>query len=168
MTAQVYWIDRSPGCRLAILARPRGSDWLVDEIASWRDQGIDVVVSLLDPTETDEFGLKQEAALCAASGLEFVAMPVADRGVPTSSDQFARLVARLSESLSGRKAVGVHCRAGIGRSSMLAAALLVACGVTPTEALNRIQAARGCPVPDTPEQRAWIVRFADSFSAKAV
>jgi protein-tyrosine phosphatase len=168
MTAQIYWIDRSPGRRLAILARPRGGDWLAEEIASWRSQGIDVVVSLLDPTETEELGLDQEAELSAESGLEFVTIPVADRGVPVSSDQFAKLVARLSESLSGGKAVGVHCRAGIGRSSILVATLLVASGMNPDEALNLIQSARGCAVPDTPEQRKWIERFAERLAAKVV
>jgi protein-tyrosine phosphatase len=56
--------------------------------------------------------------------------------------------------------VVVHCQAGVGRSSLIAGTVLVHEGPSPTEAWERIEAARGRPVPDTAEQRAWLVRFA--------
>lgn len=43
--------------QLAILARPRGGDWLEDEIRGWRSSGIEMVVSLLELEEQDELGL---------------------------------------------------------------------------------------------------------------
>ncbi len=46
MKAEVYWVTEAPD-RLAVLPRPRGGDYLVDEIASLHDQGLDVLVSLL-------------------------------------------------------------------------------------------------------------------------
>ncbi|GGV35767.1 hypothetical protein GCM10010495_60950 [Kitasatospora herbaricolor] len=55
-----------------------------------------------------------------------------------------------------------RCRAGIGRSSLLAAALLVLGGADPDTVLggadpdtawHRIERARGLAVPDTAEQR---------------
>ncbi|HEY1376959.1 MAG TPA: dual specificity protein phosphatase family protein [Gemmataceae bacterium] len=168
MKAQLYWIDTPSGRRLAILARPRSGDWLADEIRSWRDQGLNVAVSLLTPEEVGEFDLADEAAACAAVGIDFVAVPVPDRGVPASREAFADAVSRLVGAASSRRAVGIHCRAGIGRSAMLAAALLVAAGVSPAEAFERVRAARGVPVPDTPEQRSWIEAFARSYPAKAV
>jgi protein-tyrosine phosphatase len=61
--------------------------------------------------------------------------------------------------LAEGKAVGVHCRAGIGRSSLIAAALLIQNGVSPETAFLTIQEARGCPVPDTVEQRNWVERY---------
>jgi len=57
------------------------------------------------------------------------------------------------------KSVTIHCRQSVGRSALLAATLLVEAGINPDEAFRRIEAARGCPVPDTPEQRAWVERF---------
>ena len=48
----------------------------------------------------------------------------------------------------------IHCRQGIGRSSLLAAAVLEASSLD--EAWRRIAEARGRSVPDTPEQRAWL------------
>jgi hypothetical protein len=57
MAARVFWIDGAWQGRLAIVPRPRGGDWLEDEIADWRDAGIDVVVSFLEPHEVAEFAL---------------------------------------------------------------------------------------------------------------
>jgi protein-tyrosine phosphatase len=64
-------------------------------------------------------------------------------------------VARLNEG----KAVAVHCRAGIGRSSLIAACVLVLLGLAPGTALDRIGKARGGNVPDTEGQRDWVDKF---------
>jgi len=55
--------------------------------------------------------------------------------------------------------MAVHCWASVGRSPTLVAATLVFAGVPVAEAWARIQAARGVPVPDTLEQRAWVEQF---------
>jgi hypothetical protein len=49
MIARIHWIELPLTGRLAIAARPRAGDWLVDEVAAWRAAGIDLVVSLLEP-----------------------------------------------------------------------------------------------------------------------
>ncbi|MGC2780729.1 MAG: hypothetical protein WA418_34345, partial [Bradyrhizobium sp.] len=53
----------------------------------------------------------------------------------------------------------IHCRAGIGRSAAIAACVMIRLGVNPAEALARITAARGARVPDTEEQRAWVMEM---------
>jgi protein-tyrosine phosphatase len=168
MRAQLFWIETTGDGKLAILARPRGGDWLRDEVRSWREQGIDVVASLLDEMEIDELGLTDESTACAAAGIEFTSVPVPDRGVPESAEAFGEVVSRLSDVTASGKSVGVHCRAGVGRSAMLAASMLVAAGASPDEAFERVRVARGSPVPDTPEQRAWVEQFARRFPVKAV
>jgi hypothetical protein len=57
--------------------------------------------------------------------------------------------------------VALHCWASVGRSTSLAAALLVLAGVEASEAWARIEISRGRQVPDTLEQRAWAASFAD-------
>ena len=42
--------------------------------------------------------------------------------------------------------------------------LLVEAGVNPAEAFDRIERARGCPVPDTLEQRVWVERYQQSHT----
>ncbi|HST65016.1 MAG TPA: hypothetical protein VLM05_07485 [Mycobacteriales bacterium] len=71
------------------------------------------------------------------------------------AEAFLELVAG---DLDQGKHVAVHCWGGIGRSSLIAAAVLVARGVDTEEAWNRIGAARGVRVPETDEQRAWVSR----------
>jgi protein-tyrosine phosphatase len=161
-TPNLYWIEaRWPG-RLAISARPRGGDWLDDEIRGWRAAGVDTVVSLLTPDETDELTLRDEAVLSAAHSIRFLSLPVPDLGVPASQVQAVDSIRALIEELERGRNIAIHCRQGIGRSGMIAAALLVTAGADPREAFRRISEVRGVPVPETDEQRNWVASLARS------
>ncbi len=163
MKATVYWIEGPWRGRLAVVPRPRGGDWLEDEVRAWRVAGIDVVVSLLQSEESAELDIAAEAELCLANGLEYMTFPLADRGVPPSPRAFADLVHALEAKLAAGQGVAVHCRQGVGRSAMLAASLLIAAGLDAEAAWGRVRAGRGCPVPDTAEQKEWVARFAREF-----
>jgi protein-tyrosine phosphatase len=106
MQAEVYWVPGLAAGRLAVLPRPRGGDWLGDEVRSLRRAGVEVLVSLLAPDEVVELGLTEEAAGCAACGVEYANLPIPDRGVPAAAGEFRALVRRLAEG----KGVAVHCR----------------------------------------------------------
>ena len=54
MHTELHWVEAPSFGRLAIAARPRGGDWLEDEIREWRDSGVDHVVSLLTPPEAND------------------------------------------------------------------------------------------------------------------
>ena len=151
----LYWVEDATS-RVAIAARPRGGDWLEDDLGAWKQAGISVVVSALTPEEEKELALELESEICERLGIEFFVLPIEDRSVPTSLGEFRRQIDRVNARLLGSKGVLVHCRAGIGRSSMIAAALLVQRGIQADEAFRRIEKARGSPVPDTDEQRRWI------------
>ena len=118
-----------------------------------------LIVSLLEPAEAHELGLSDEAALCQAAGLDFVSYPIADRGLPHSQTATLALVDRLAARLAQGGRIGIHCRASIGRSGLLAASLLVREGETAGKAFARISQARGLQCPDTAEQIAWVERF---------
>lgn len=148
-----------PG-RLAILPRPRGGDWLEDEVRAWRQAGVDVVVSLLTREEVADLDLAGEEELCRSNGVRFLSFPLPDRGVPASKEVVRDLVARLAQYLAAGSSVAIHCRQGIGRAGMIAASVLVSTGLDPETAIGRVSAARGCPVPETPGQRRWIEEFA--------
>ncbi len=155
MKADVLWVIDN---RLAILPRPRGGEWLEDEIASYARQGVQVLLTLLEPAEELELGLFDEVELAAKHGLDFMRYSIPDRGVPRSPDLFAAVIRDLAD---GGKAVGVHCRAGIGRSGMAAAAFLVRLGESGENAITRVSKARGVDVPDTPQQREWLFTHAE-------
>jgi hypothetical protein len=48
---------------------------------------------------------------------------------------------------------------------LVAAAVLIAAGVDPDAAVQRVSAARGRPVPETPAQRRWLDEFAGELLA---
>ncbi len=162
MLSSVYWVDTPRPGRLAIMARPRAGEWLEDEVAGWQTQAIDAVVSLLEHGEVFELELRLEPELCRTRAIEFISFPIPDRGVPASAREARSLAQRLADMLGNGKAVAVHCRAGIGRSSLVAACALVCMGVGPRIAFDKIAQARGVAVPDTGHQRDWVLRFAET------
>lgn len=167
MTTELYWVLGPWLGRLAIMPRPRGGDWLEDEIQSRRRTGVDVILSLLTPDEIADLSLADEESLCRANGIQFFSFPIADRAMPSSREAFASLTMRLGEQLAEGKSVAVHCRQGIGRAALVAVGLLVLAGMELEAAIDRVSAARGCSVPETPEQRIWIADFAKLLMTQA-
>ena len=157
-----FWI-RTNDVRLAITPRPRGEDWLLDDLRLLKRAGIDVVVSALTLAEAQELGLLEEGPFCQSTGLEYLSFPIEDRSVPSSFSEFDKLLKTVSDYLSNGRAVGVHCRAGIGRSSMIVASALIRSGFSVDSAFRAIQEARGCTVPDTREQRRWVETHLSRF-----
>jgi protein-tyrosine phosphatase len=165
MKAEIYWVDAPGPGRLAILPRPRGGDWLDDDVQSLREEGVDVLVSLLEPHEVEEFELQGEAAACATQGIDFVSHPIRDHTAPPRFHETAALVRSLEARMSSGKGVAVHCFAGVGRSGTLAAAILLERGLPLDTVLERLALARGYPVPETAEQHDWLERFARARGA---
>ena len=75
-----------------MMARPRGGDWLGDELRWLSADGVNVLLSMLTREEVAELGLNRMKAICGMEGIEFWSFPVADRGVPESSAAFSRLL----------------------------------------------------------------------------
>lgn len=157
MKATVYPITDAARNHIAIVARPRGNDWLGEEISALSREGIDVLVSMLTDEEAEELGLNDESAECTAAGISFVNVAVPDRSVPSDTNAFLRSVEQLAGRVREGRYLAVHCRASIGRSSVLAASILVRLGWDAKAAFDAIEAARGCSVPDTSEQKRWVI-----------
>lgn len=159
VSSGIFWIDGDPAQGLAIVLRPRGGDWLEDELRRMKHHGIEVLVSLLEEDEASELGLAEERSTAAKLGLIFVSSPIPDRHVPSNTLAFRLFVKGLAENLQAGKRVGVHCRGSIGRATITAACTLSHLGWKTDTALKAIEAARGCTVPDTEEQREWVLAY---------
>lgn len=155
MKPAVYWIDKPGNGRIAVLAMPEGDWWLESQIRSWKEDGIDVVVSLLTEPEDRLLGLTREAALCRTNGLMFINYPIEDCDVPLSSEATLHLVKELDALLRKGKSIGFHCRGGLGRSPLIASCVLMYSGKSAEQAFELVGAARGLQVPQTPEQEEW-------------
>jgi protein-tyrosine phosphatase len=155
----VLWIEANPPVGLAIVLRPRGEDWLKDDLAYMKRAGVETLVSLLDPNEARWLGLEKEGLLAEEAGMRFLSYPILDVHVPDDEESFRAFVRGLADRLSSGDRIGVHCRGSIGRSTVTAACALIHLGWKPKAALAAIESARGCTVPDTEEQRRWIMKY---------
>jgi protein-tyrosine phosphatase len=167
MKPTIYWIDNPGEGRIAVLDRPLGDDCLESEILGWREDGIDVVVSLLTEPEGRLLGLSREAELCRNNGLTFINFPIEDCNVPLSSEATLQLVKELDALLASGKSIGFHCRGGVGRSPLIASCMLMYSGKSAEESFELVGAARGMPVPQTTGQEVWGKSFAQELGSSA-
>jgi protein-tyrosine phosphatase len=159
-TPEVFWGREVQPRLLAFGARPRAGDWLEDEIRGYKLLGFSHVVSLLEPSEAHELGLGPEGPLCEAQGIRFHSLPIPDRGVPRRSEEPLSLVRLLASAIGRNEAVFLHCRAGIGRSGIITALLMLHLGVPLGSLFPSLSLSRGVRVPDTEQQEQWIQAMA--------
>src|SRR5882757_10359364 len=118
MPTKIYWIEKfANNARIGIMARPRGQEWLEDEISSLAKQGVSLLVSLLDSDEILELDLTKEGSVCANHGLDFINFPIRDRDVPATGNKTEAFILSMSQKLKAGHSIAIHCRMGIGRSS---------------------------------------------------
>ena len=123
----------------------------VARIIAWQPT---LVISLVEEHEFPSGTAAFQASL-AESGIRWRHFPIRDYDVPVSAAPWAS-VSRAARSIideGGR--VLVHCRAGLGRSGMIAARLLVERGMAPEHAIAKVRAARPGAI-ETQAQERWI------------
>ena len=159
----IHWVKGIEPHRFGLMARPRGGESLHEEVAAWKNASIGLVVSLLEAHEVRELELKAEPALCAGQGIKFLHFPIPDRGVPQSVREASALVDELHSNLIQGNAVGVHCRAGIGRTGVVAACILHKLRIPRIEIFHLLSRSRGLAMPDTSAQVEWVEKFSGTY-----
>ncbi len=159
MTSEIYWINEAQigEKRIGIMARPRGNDWLGDEIKGLKVRNVDCLVSLLEQSEIEELELNNEEKLCEKWDIQFINFPILDFNTPKNEREFLALAEELASKVEAGKRVVIHCRMGIGRSSTLAAAIMIKLGYEGAGVFEVIGKYRKLKVPDTEEQKNWIL-----------
>jgi len=154
----LFWIPRSGSGRLGIMPRPRGNDWLQEEVDSLSKEGVDVWISALTLAEREELGLEHQSDFCKQSNMDFRSFPIFDRSLP-AEQKFSQLVDDIRSLLEAGQSVVVHCRLGIGRAGMITTGVLIAEGETAQSAIRKVSKARRLTIPDTDEQREFLFKF---------
>lgn len=126
-----------------------------------RNAGLTKIVSLLDISEALAVGLEQEARYCNQKGLAFLHFPIPDFALPPNKNEFVQLAKSLHKEIRSGEHMAVHCKAGIGRSGMLATSILIADGMQPELAFKTVSEARQISVPDTKEQADFVFSIAN-------
>jgi protein-tyrosine phosphatase len=120
----------------------------LDVVRAWEPA---MVVTLVEEHEFRGLGVPTFRAALLERGLDWRHLPIPDAGVPDAAfeDAWERVGAEVRSALRGGGRVLLHCRAGLGRTGMIAARVLVELGMVPSEAIRAVRAAR----PGTIETR---------------
>jgi protein-tyrosine phosphatase len=156
MRPDIYKIESIGNGFLAVMAKPVAGEWIEDEFFGIAKEGINQIVSLLEPQEAYTVGLQEEKQLSEKNGMTFISFPIQDRGLPQTVSEFSNFTTNLYHQILNGKNTVVHCRAGIGRSGLVAAGVLLHNGYNPDSAFDLISLRRRVQVPDTAEQRNWL------------
>jgi ADP-ribosyl-[dinitrogen reductase] hydrolase len=160
------------GCgRLALLACPglaglgamaggRGADAVaqaaVRDMAALKERGATLLLTLLGDEELAFLDLPTSrlAALAGDAGLAWAQAPIGDFGAPAAAFESAwpKLGADVHARLDRGETVGIHCRAGLGRTGTVAARILVERSIDADAAINLVRRCR----PGTLETAAQV------------
>jgi protein-tyrosine phosphatase len=144
---------------MAVVLCPRGGRFLQGELLNLKRAGIQTLVSLLSDEQVDMLDLDEEAVQACRLGMQFLHHPIPDHELPRDMSAFSAFVKDLARRIQAGERIGIHCWGSIGRATVTAACTLIHLGWKPVQALSAIEAARGCPVPDTEEQLRWILNY---------
>ena len=131
-----YPIREFGGLSLAIMPRPRSGDLLVEEMGGGRAKGLTQLCRCSSPLKSLSLSSAQNRlfALVAVSSFFRFLFPI--MAYPRRSRHLTHSSHRWSASAPGAS-IGVHCQAGIGRSGLTAACILVRAGIPYSLALAR-------------------------------
>ena len=172
-TPDAYWVDHPTPYSGRLLAGeyPGAKDprEAIRKLGRYLDAG---VMTFIDLTEEDEYGLRPYAAeagkLAAARGtaLTHLRWPIHDLTTPSPA-QMARILDAIDDALAAGQTVYVHCYGGIGRTGTVIGCWLVRHGLSGAAALERIAAWRvgtpdgARPSPESAAQRRMIVQWSE-------
>jgi ADP-ribosyl-[dinitrogen reductase] hydrolase len=122
------------------------------------DAGVSVFIDLTEPGELAPY----ESAL--PQSVDYLRKPIPDHSTPAEPGHMAEILGCLHDALRADRVVYLHCRAGIGRTGMVAGCLLIERGLSAEDALAELkrlwqQSARAAlwsAVPETPEQCDYV------------
>lgn len=169
-----HWIE--PG-RLLAGEHPTGDGQRATKkrIASLVDAGIDCFLDLTEPGELDPY---EPFLVTAARGrkIAYLRHPIRDHGVPDSDAAMRAILDALEGALDAGQTVYLHCRAGIGRTNLVAGCWMTnrhGSGAAALEELNRRwlrnERSRTWPtVPETPAQTEYVRSWPRHVAAASI
>ena len=152
-----YWVE--PG-RILAGEYPAGAD---EEATFARlrrllDAGIDCFIDLTEPGEREPYDSFLPGPY-SRPPVVYLRLPIRDHGLPESREQMQEILDELDAALTEGRRVYLHCRAGIGRSSMVAGCWFAEAGADGDAALAKLNlrwrgSARSESWPTVPETDA--------------
>jgi protein-tyrosine phosphatase len=125
----------------------------LEHISGWAPA---MVVSLVTSLELFEAGAQSLGQDIQDKGTRWVHLPVRDMRIPAAAEAegWPAVSAQARRALLGGGRVLIHCKAGCGRSGMVALRLMIEAGEARDEALIRLRSVQPRAI-ETPEQLDW-------------
>jgi protein-tyrosine phosphatase len=132
----------------------RALDADLQAIQAW---GASTVLSLIEPHEFARLGVPDFAQAIARTPLQWLPVPITDMATPgaTTLAAWRSQGPAVLQALGQGQRVLVHCAAGLGRTGMLVAKLLVLHGLPADADIAQVRSARPGTI-ETEAQAEWV------------
>jgi protein-tyrosine phosphatase len=154
---EVALADVVPG-RLYLSEMPGRGGSLEEYERELAGKGVGRVLCLTPPDEVREkspgYARKLEEGTFAWPVDRF---PIPDYGVPEDIGGLVETAREAARRLRAGERLLIHCGAGVGRTGLVAACILLALGLSPAEAVRRVKEAGSRP--ETAKQRTLLEEF---------
>ena len=154
-----YWVAQINECEVGISPCPAGGRALKDELKMLLEEEEFCLVSLLTEKEEKRLGLSKEKALCKELGIRCIKFPIVDMSVPPYKIYVAFIEHLYSISEEADRIL-IHCRAGIGRSSLIALGMMTRHGMPLEQSIQHVSRIRRFHVPKSISQKRLLVKYA--------
>jgi ADP-ribosylglycohydrolase len=136
--ANSYWVE--PG-RILAGEYPAGEDGETTLVRLRRllDAGIDCFIDLTEPGEREPYEEFLPGPFSNPPVL-YLRLPIRDHGLPRSRAQMQEILDELDAALAEGRRIYLHCRAGIGRTNLVAGCWFAEAGSSGDAALARLNA----------------------------
>lgn len=133
---------------------------------SWIENKIDVAIVTNPISEFIEKTGANRLTDIEKSGVSSIYFPIEDCGIPIFSD-LIRLIDEIVNQLNANEKVVVHCSAGIGRTGMILACILIASGkYTSQDAMLALSNLKPRMGPENRIQEGIILQYERHFLSK--
>jgi ADP-ribosylglycohydrolase len=92
----------------------------MDRLRRFLEAGITCFIDLTEPDESPAYDKHLPVETPSGRRIDYLRQPIPDHGVPADRATMDRILATLDDALATGHCVYLHCRAGIGRSAMVA------------------------------------------------
>jgi ADP-ribosylglycohydrolase len=158
--AESYWVvpDRLLAGRYPGGKTPKEAE---RRVTAFLEAGFDTFIDLTEAGELPPYDIYLPGSV------QYVRKPIPDHGLPRAREHMSEIQAVIDAALASGRRIYVHCRAGIGRTSLAVACHLMEHGLSADEALIRLnelwrdnERSHTWPdVPETDEQRDYILAW---------
>lgn len=125
---------------------------VAESLQQLQQAGASAVVTLTPATELAKLNIVGLAEQCQALGLQWFHCPIADDCAPAADFTAAwqQAAPQLQQLLDQQQKIAIHCKGGSGRTSLVAAQLLVERGIDKAEIMATIRELRPYALTLTP------------------